>query len=170
METRWGTFTDPWTLQPQPKCGFVVVGTEGTIASYDYENHVTVQTRARPQASEVPNDPLHAPHRAPVEYLLHCLQTGAAVTGPLAPALSRTGQRIVDTAHASARAGRTLPLVGQGEGMGDATGVRQPSSPLVGKGWEGGALRDTCRTPHPQPLPTRGRRGTWPDDVDRHAG
>ena len=23
-ETRWGTFTDPWTLQPQPKCGFVL--------------------------------------------------------------------------------------------------------------------------------------------------
>ena len=27
FETRWGTFTDPWTHQPQPKCGFVVVGT-----------------------------------------------------------------------------------------------------------------------------------------------
>ena len=37
FETRWGTFTDPWTHQPQPKCGFVVVGTEGTISSYDYE-------------------------------------------------------------------------------------------------------------------------------------
>ena len=112
METRWGTFTDPWTLQPQPKCGFVVVGTEGTISSYDYEDHVTVQTRARPKATEVPNDPVQAPHRAPVEYLLHCLETGAAVTGPLDPAIARTGQRIVDTAHASAKAGRTLPLVG----------------------------------------------------------
>ena len=27
FETRWGTFTDPWTQQPQPKCGFVLVGT-----------------------------------------------------------------------------------------------------------------------------------------------
>ena len=44
METRRGTFTDPWTLQPQPKCGFVFVGTDGTISSYDYEDHVTVQT------------------------------------------------------------------------------------------------------------------------------
>ena len=26
FETRWGTFTDPWTQQPQPKCGFVLVG------------------------------------------------------------------------------------------------------------------------------------------------
>ena len=38
FETRWGTFTDPWTLQPQPKCGFVIVGSKGTIASYDYES------------------------------------------------------------------------------------------------------------------------------------
>ena len=22
FETRWGTFSDPWTNQPQPKCGF----------------------------------------------------------------------------------------------------------------------------------------------------
>ena len=27
FETRWGTLTDPWTQQPQPKCGFVLVGT-----------------------------------------------------------------------------------------------------------------------------------------------
>ena len=32
FETRWGTFTDPWTHQPQPRCGFVLKGTEGTIA------------------------------------------------------------------------------------------------------------------------------------------
>ncbi|WP_337868776.1 Gfo/Idh/MocA family oxidoreductase [Meiothermus sp.] len=32
-ETRWGTFTDPWVLQPQPKCGFVLVGT-GDITCY----------------------------------------------------------------------------------------------------------------------------------------
>jgi predicted dehydrogenase len=28
FETRWGTFTDPWKLQPQPKCGFVIVGSQ----------------------------------------------------------------------------------------------------------------------------------------------
>ena len=31
LETRWGTFTDPWTEQPQPRCGFVVVGSKGTF-------------------------------------------------------------------------------------------------------------------------------------------
>lgn len=111
METRWGTFTDPWTLQPQPKCGFVVVGTEGTISSYDYDDHVTVQTRARPEAHAVANDPASAPYRAPVEYLIHCLETGEAIQGPLDPRISRIGQQIVDTAAASAKAGRTLPLV-----------------------------------------------------------
>src|SRR5262249_37571523 len=30
FETRWGTFTDPWTTQPLPKCGFVIAGTAGT--------------------------------------------------------------------------------------------------------------------------------------------
>ena len=47
LETRWGAFTDPWITQPQPKCGFVLVGTEGTVSSYDFEPHVAVQTRAR---------------------------------------------------------------------------------------------------------------------------
>jgi glucose-fructose oxidoreductase len=112
METRWGTFTDPWTIQPQPKCGFVLVGTEGTISSWDYEDHVTVQTRAEPRPILVPNDPQAAPRRGPVEYLLHCVETGDPVTGPLDPAVSRIGQRVVDTAAASARAGRTLPLIG----------------------------------------------------------
>ena len=64
LETRWGTFTDPWTLQPQPKCGFVVVGSEGTISSYDYEDHVGVQTRARPEIHAVPADLLKAPFRS----------------------------------------------------------------------------------------------------------
>ena len=26
METRWGTFTDPWKYQPQPTCGFTFIG------------------------------------------------------------------------------------------------------------------------------------------------
>lgn len=67
FETRWGTFTDPWTLQPQPKCGFVLVGSDGTISSYDYDDHVTLQTRAQPAATPVPVDTLPAGRRAPVE-------------------------------------------------------------------------------------------------------
>ncbi|HVO00826.1 MAG TPA: Gfo/Idh/MocA family oxidoreductase [Candidatus Cybelea sp.] len=111
METRWGTFTDPWTLQPQPKCGFVVVGTAGTIASYDYEQHITVQTRSRHEPHQLPVDQLKAPHRKPVEYVLDCKQRGAPISGPLSPALCRTAQRIVDTAALSAKQKRTLELL-----------------------------------------------------------
>lgn len=111
FETRWGTFTDPWTLQPQPKCGFVVVGTGGTIASYDYEATIRLQTRARPETHEVLVDTLDAPFRNPIEYLIHVLETGEPVTGPLSPGLSRIGQQIVDTAVVSAREKRTVALL-----------------------------------------------------------
>ena len=53
-ETRWGTFTDPWTLQPQPKCGFVLVGAAGTLSSYDYEPVVRLQTRTAPKPTRFP--------------------------------------------------------------------------------------------------------------------
>jgi len=111
FETRWGAFTDPWITQPQPKCGFVVVGTEGTISSYDFEPHVGVQTRAHPVIHNIPVDVLEAPFRKPVEYVLHCKEKSLPVEGPLDPALCRTAQRIVDTAALSARERRTLPLL-----------------------------------------------------------
>jgi glucose-fructose oxidoreductase len=110
-ETRWGTFTDPWTLQPQPKCGFVVVGTAGTISSYDYEPTIRVQTQAQPEARDLPVDTINAPRQNPIQYLIHCLETGEPVTGPLSPALSRIGQQIVDTAIVSAREKRTVKLL-----------------------------------------------------------
>jgi predicted dehydrogenase len=111
FETRWGTFTDPWILQPQPKCGFVIVGTAGTISSYDYEQQVGVQTRSHPEVRYLPVDVLKAPFRKPIEYVLHCKETGAPIEGPLSPALCRTAQRIVDTAFLSAQQKRTLELI-----------------------------------------------------------
>ena len=102
FETRWGTFTDPWILQPQPKCGFVIVGTQGTIAAYDYDQMIRLQTEEQPEGFEVVNDTLDAPRQNPIQYLIHCAATGEAVTGPLDPALSRIGQQIVDTAVLSA--------------------------------------------------------------------
>ena len=111
-ETRWGAFTDPWTIQPQPKCGFVVVGGAGTISSYDFEPVVRVQTKDHPDAREIPVDELRPPHQNPIQYLIHCLETGEPVTGPLSPQLSRIGQQIVDTALISAREKRTVKLIG----------------------------------------------------------
>lgn len=112
FETRWGTFTDPWTHQPQPKCGFVIVGTAGTISSYDFEPEIRVQTRENRAGFVVPVDQLEAPHRNPVEHMLHCLKTGEPLIGPLTVEMSRIGQQIVDTAFASAHEKRALPLIG----------------------------------------------------------
>ncbi len=111
FETRWGTFTDPWTHQPQPRCGFTICGTEGTIATDDYGGAVRMQTRERPEGFVVEAEPLVAPYRDPIEYLLHCIDTGEAVTGPLSVEISRIGQQIVDSAVLSAREKRTVPLV-----------------------------------------------------------
>lgn len=111
METRWGTLTDPWTIQPQPRCGFVVVGREGSISSYDYDDHVTVQTRANPIPTLIPADELPVGRSNPVEYLLGCIEHGYPVAGPLDPALCLIAQRIVDTAALSAQQKRTLELI-----------------------------------------------------------
>jgi predicted dehydrogenase len=111
METRWGTFTDPWTIQPQPTCGFTFIGSDGTLTSPDYATHLTAQTRARPDRHEIAVDPLPEGADNPIAYVLDCLSQGRPVDGPLAPDLCLTAQRIVDTAAASAREKRTLALL-----------------------------------------------------------
>jgi glucose-fructose oxidoreductase len=111
FETRWGTFTDPWITQPQPKCGFVIVGTAGTIASYDYEKTIRVQTREQPEGREVAVDELKAPGQNVIQYFINCLETGAPIEGPLSPEISRIGQQIVDSAIKSAAERRTVALV-----------------------------------------------------------
>ena len=111
FETRWGTFTDPWTHQPQPKCGFILVGSEGTISSFDYEPTLRVQTRQHPEGTLIEVDTLAAPNQNPIQYFIDCLKHGAAITGPLSPALSRIGQQIVDTAVLSAQSKQTVTLL-----------------------------------------------------------
>ena len=110
FETRWGTFTDPWTHQPQPKCGFVLVGRSGTIASYDYETHLRVQTRDRESGYDVPAPPLRPPFDNPINYAVHHLGRGLPIDGPLSPAIARVGQQIVDAAAHSAAEKRTVFL------------------------------------------------------------
>ena len=111
FETRWGTFTDPWTHQPQPKCGFVLKGARGTISSYDYESSLRVQTGRRPRGFMQPADKLKAPFANPIQYLIHCLEAGVPVDGPLSPAISRIGQQIVDAAVLSARQKKSVKIV-----------------------------------------------------------
>ena len=112
FETRWGTFTDPWTLQPQPKCGFVIKGSEGTVSSYDYESTVRLQTREHPAGEDIPVDDVPFPHNAAIPYFIDCIENNRPVDGPLSPDVARIGQQIVDTAYRSAQEKRTLSLVG----------------------------------------------------------
>jgi len=112
FETRWGTFTDPWTLQPQPKCGFIVCGTDGTIAAWDYEETITIQTRRDPASRPHAVDQVDAPFQNPIQYLLHVIDGGEFLKDPLHPEIARIGQQIVDSAVLSAREKRTVPLVG----------------------------------------------------------
>jgi predicted dehydrogenase len=110
FETRWGTFTDPWTHQPQPKCGFVIKGSNGTISSYDYEATIRVQSRKHPEGIDWPVDTINAPFQNPIQYVIHCAEHNLPISGPLSPEICRTGQQIVDTAFQSAKQKRTLPL------------------------------------------------------------
>jgi predicted dehydrogenase len=110
FETRWGTFTDPWTIQPQPKCGFVVAGTEGTVSTYDYDDYVTVQTRKKPEPHRVAAPATKPPHQNPVQYLIHCLEQDVPLEGPVSLEISRIGQEIVDAAVRSAKSKRTVQL------------------------------------------------------------
>lgn len=111
FETRWGTYTDPWTHQPQPKCGFVLVGTDGTLSSFDYDTTIRVQHAGCLQGELIPVDSLQSPQQNPIQYFVDCLQRGMDLEGPLSPALSRIGQQIVDTAFQSAQQKRTLSLL-----------------------------------------------------------
>ncbi len=111
FETRWGTLTDPWTIQTQPKCGYVLVGSDGTISSYDHESYVTIQTRATPKPTQVPADSLMPGRRDPIEYMLARMEDGNPITGPLDPTLCLIGQRIIDSALLAAATKRTVPLV-----------------------------------------------------------
>jgi hypothetical protein len=70
-----------------------------------------VQTRAHPEAYEIAADKLSPPHQNPVQYLIHCLESGKGISGPLSLATSRIGQQIVDTAVMSANEKRTVKLL-----------------------------------------------------------
>ncbi|NAZ83194.1 Gfo/Idh/MocA family oxidoreductase [Kineococcus sp. R8] len=112
FQTKWGTFSDPWTVQPAPACGFVVVGAEGTITSRDFAPAVHVQTTAHPEPVAVPVDEARPDQTGALAHVIACLQDGTRPTGPSSAETSRKGQQIVDTAAASAASGRVGELLG----------------------------------------------------------
>lgn len=111
FQTRWGTFSDPWVHQPQPKCGFVLKGSRGTLSHYDYEDTVRLQDKDHPAGVTIPVDASRYPHQNPVQSFLHCLETGEQVEGPISVETSRIGQQIMETARESARRKTALPLI-----------------------------------------------------------
>jgi glucose-fructose oxidoreductase len=72
---------------------------------------VRLQTAVNPSGEDIPIDVLQPPFDNVLNYFIHCLETGEAVTGPLSLATSRLGQRIVDTAVVSSREKRTVALI-----------------------------------------------------------
>ena len=91
-------------------CGFIILGTDGTVSSYDYDDYVTVQTRRQPKPHAVSAPAPKAPHQNPVQYLLHCLDRGIPLEGPVSLPISRIGQEIVDAAVRSARLKKAVKL------------------------------------------------------------
>jgi glucose-fructose oxidoreductase len=110
LQTKWGTVSDPWVVQPYPRCGFVVVGTSGAISSEDYAPAVRLQTREAPEPTAVPVDDLPPAERGGLAFLIDRLRTGAPVDGPSSWELSRKGQQIVDAAVLSATSGEIVPI------------------------------------------------------------
>lgn len=103
FQTRWGAFTDPWTVQSAPRCGFIVIGSEGVITSWDYAETITLHTAARPEGEPVAVDVLPAAERDHLGLLIDALERDVPVTGPSSWSISRAGQQIVDAAILSAR-------------------------------------------------------------------
>ncbi len=114
FQTRWGTFTDPWNHLTQPRSGFVLVGTEGTLSSYDYDRHVTLQDAEDLDGLEIGVDRLALEVSTGLGALLHHLDTGEPVDGPLSAQIGRTGQLMVDAAVLSAETGRRVDVTPDG--------------------------------------------------------
>ena len=83
FETRWGTLTDPWTQQPQPKCGFVLVGTR--------RQHLELRLRGLRHAADAqgrrrrrrwPRTRCRRAGARPIEYMLARIDDGAPITRP----------------------------------------------------------------------------------------
>ena len=110
FHTRWGTYTDPWTHQTQPRCGFVVIGTAGSVASPDYAATVRLQDADHPQGVDVAVDRPAEHETDSIAAMLHHLDTGAPLDGPMSAAVCRIGQVVVEAAARSAATGCTVHL------------------------------------------------------------
>jgi glucose-fructose oxidoreductase len=97
-------------VQPQPSCGFTVVGTTGTILSLDYAGAVGLQTESRPEVEAIPVvSDADGPQNI-FEEMRRALDCGDSIREPCDLKTSLAGQRIVDAARESASSGRRVLL------------------------------------------------------------
>lgn len=108
FETRWGTHTDPWTLQPQPNCGFVINGSLGSISSWDYDDGVTLHHNGA--AQRVPNDVIAPEDQTALANLIAHLETGRALDVPMNSQTSLSGHQLIEAAFESATTGQSVLL------------------------------------------------------------
>ncbi len=125
FHTRWGTFTDPWNHLTQPRSGFVLVGTHGTVSSFDYDRHVTLQDSTHLDGLEVPVDALAPEVSTGLSAMLHHLDTGEPLDGPMSTEIGRTGQLMVDAAQLSAAAGARVEITVDGPRLPKTQGSRR---------------------------------------------
>lgn len=119
METRWGTFTDPWTHRTLPPTGFTLFGTNGVIQCSDYAETIEMQNRDHPEGIRLPLNPTFDRKRKsskgiplnPIEFVIEALETERPISGPLGMPINILGQRIIDTAMMSSIEERTVALV-----------------------------------------------------------
>ena len=101
FETRWGTFTDPWTERRSRNAASFWSAARAPSRATTYEDHVTIQTRKQPRRRcagiRSPPAPIG------VEYVLARIEDGAPIAGPLDPALALVGPATVDSAFWSSR-------------------------------------------------------------------
>lgn len=110
FETRWGTLSDPWNLQPSPRCGFVITGTTGSITSWDYDVEVTVSRGNGSVPERVGIDEIAFEDRNALSNVVAHLRTGRPLDSPLTAATSRTGHAIVEAAVRGAETGQRITL------------------------------------------------------------
>ena len=103
-EASWVQPTSYATANP------VAYGSEGAISLSGGKVLLFKPGKSAPE--EITPPPTEAPRRSGPEYLLHCLETGAAVEGVCAPEVSLIGQEILEAGLRAADGGQTqsLPL------------------------------------------------------------
>ena len=86
----------------------MITGSTGSIASWDYDDGVTVHSNGG--SRRVPNDDIPGDDQTALANLIAHLESGRPLDGPMTAETSRAGHRIIEAAVESARLGRTLPL------------------------------------------------------------